>query len=953
MHRFHSVSKTLILLAVALMVAFATAANTVATEQAEPLVASASTLRMYGNSYIEGQLVPSPTPEPSGVLYWQHSLFDAPFEFPMASVTAISSDQPEDASLCPGRFAFSLLNGDMLYGDIVDINAENWTINNRLLGEVRFATSALKEVFFWDDGKACLFQGPGSLANWLPKNDEGRWTDVGGQLQTRAALSTLYRNIQLPQAGQVELEISWQGRPNFVISLGTTDNPESAGEAFRIEVWDSVFVLLRELDTEAEIAVLGDVATYGNRARWRIYFDQTASRVTVYSERGEQLATIQVGRDDNRLGQGIHFENVDGDLRIESLRVFAAGSVADQVVAEGKNYCTLADGSIVVGEIVGIEGSELLVEPEQRIPLENLRTVQYVSHQHTESKEEVAVDVVRLVTRDALRLTGKLLSVQGDGLRITPAYTQTELKIPLENFLGLQAVSPRAAPAAATSRRVARLELADANLPVVLEDATAAEVDGASCLQVRPVGANKGARLLTTASGRIVYHDAEEEKSKATPQRRVAPPNRGLFGAVMNAFAGDQTRGQEAAERVMHLRTGDVVPGTVRAISEEGVVFDSTITGEIRIANTEIKAVEFNALEKVLELDDEKRQRLLTIPRLRKKAPPRHLLVSNDGDFLLGNLISLDEETAIVENRLKEIKIPRRLLSKIIWLHEDEIEGDEEAEAPAEPAAETQPTATANMGLLVQAVQHDGVRLTFNPTECGGGELVGSSPLLGVCLVNLRTVDQILFGAAVQAEQQSLPFHAWRLSHAPLPRVYSEGSGEEGGGENAGMSSELVGKAAPEVALELLNGGMFRIADYRGKVLVLDFWATWCGPCMQAMPQIDEAVNAFDPGKVALVAVNLQESADQIRPTLERLGIEPAVALDIDGVAASRYQATAIPQTVIIDQQGVIRRLYVGSGGNLKEQLTQAIEATLNGSPDEAQTNKAQTEAGPAENSSQ
>ena len=127
----------------------------------------------------------------------------------------------------------------------------------------------------------------------------------------------------------------------------------------------------------------------------------------------------------------------------------------------------------------------------------------------------------------------------------------------------------------------------------------------------------------------------------------------------------------------------------------------------------------------------------------------------------------------------------------------------------------------------------------------------------------------------------------------------------------------------------MLDGEEFTIAKYRGKVLVLDFWATWCGPCIQAMPVIENTVQGFDPDSVQLVAVNLQETSDQIQEALKRMGIEPEVAMDRDGVAAGRYEANAIPQTVVIDPDGVVQNVFVGAKGNLGEVLSAAISNAL------------------------
>ncbi|WP_390174041.1 TlpA family protein disulfide reductase [Rhodopirellula sallentina] len=206
--------------------------------------------------------------------------------------------------------------------------------------------------------------------------------------------------------------------------------------------------------------------------------------------------------------------------------------------------------------------------------------------------------------------------------------------------------------------------------------------------------------------------------------------------------------------------------------------------------------------------------------------------------------------------------------------------------------------------------------------------LSGKHPLLGKTQLKLGDVNELLIGIDIRENEPEQPYSLWSLKDAPEPIIP-----DPGGGTNAGASSSLVGKQAPEFELDLLEGGHFSLADQRGQVVVLDFWATWCGPCLQAMPMIEGVVSDFEGDDVRLVAVNLQESSDTIRETLERLKISPDVVLDIDGVAAARYQANAIPQTVVIDRAGVIRRLYVGGGPKLGEQLREAITDALGETP--------------------
>jgi thiol-disulfide isomerase/thioredoxin len=164
----------------------------------------------------------------------------------------------------------------------------------------------------------------------------------------------------------------------------------------------------------------------------------------------------------------------------------------------------------------------------------------------------------------------------------------------------------------------------------------------------------------------------------------------------------------------------------------------------------------------------------------------------------------------------------------------------------------------------------------------------------------------------------------WGCAERSVPGVDTRSESEP--------SHALVGQKAPLFKAAMLDESPFALADHLGKsVIILDFWATWCGPCVRALPVMAEVAAEYKSKGVELFAVNLQDDAEGVRAFLKENKLDIQVVMDRDGGVGTLYQAEAIPQTVIIGKDGTVERVHVGVSPNLKSELVGDLDALLAG----------------------
>jgi peroxiredoxin len=142
-------------------------------------------------------------------------------------------------------------------------------------------------------------------------------------------------------------------------------------------------------------------------------------------------------------------------------------------------------------------------------------------------------------------------------------------------------------------------------------------------------------------------------------------------------------------------------------------------------------------------------------------------------------------------------------------------------------------------------------------------------------------------------------------------------------------SAGIEGQTAPDFALKSSTGDNLRLSEFRGDVVMINFWATWCGPCRQEMPLLDQLYSRYKRVGFNLLGVNIDDDSRRAMQMIEELGVSFPVLFDAHKEVSKLYEVDAMPVTVLVDREGNVRYVHHGYKPGYEDKYLDQVRSLL------------------------
>lgn len=141
--------------------------------------------------------------------------------------------------------------------------------------------------------------------------------------------------------------------------------------------------------------------------------------------------------------------------------------------------------------------------------------------------------------------------------------------------------------------------------------------------------------------------------------------------------------------------------------------------------------------------------------------------------------------------------------------------------------------------------------------------------------------------------------------------------------------SKEINQPAPNFTLKSIAGSNLKLSEYRGQVILLNFWASWCGPCRQEMPILESLHNRYKDLGFTVLGVNVEKDPSKAQEYLKEVSVTFPILLDTQNSTSELYNVEAMPTTVIIDRDGNMRYLHKGYKSGFEDKYEQEIKVLI------------------------
>lgn len=909
-----------------------------------------SVLRLQGGDTYRGSIAGSTSAKE---LSWNCPSFLKPIAFPWDSVQLVqmqeSSEKTEPAnSLGEHPFCAELTTGEIVSGQLISIQPDRIELDVQQIGKVSIPTKELRYLLRLIPGGSEAVQVL-SAQDWeqvLPATRNGRatkWYLKAGEISTDTSGTTITQWAQLPELATIDLDVAWdQGSPNWWLTLGEPRRMELQVRKLQNKKILNVTLLL-ENSADADVTTIQLPYEEDQSIKLRLLCDANKG-VYVLMKDNQVLGRLKGNIKERFVGRTkISFTNTAlGVLTLRDLRISRnAFSLPSEVAQSDGNlagarqteWMTKARGTFfgsIVGDpqnaglavkVQGIEKTPLSLEfseieriefPVVDLPPSNMTSI--------ELSNGLRYATSRLESRMDDTFNGVEIELSGKKLQIPLAQIKRISKRPVAN---LDSTQPEKS---VVQRLITDDAVSTGRISSVVEQSPESRTFGwqakhaISSVPLNPKSDGAIEPVLPQSAG------SSQRRTRATEPVAVVRAD-GL--PVENDFG----RPLKPEDPSLFLFSGDCFPAVIRRGDSQEFYFESSLFPKQSISQSLVRGLRFVDYRGIDKLDRATRLRLLTLPRVQRSNPPTHLVVSRDGDLLRGKMILFDRDQLVMDVRGEERTVLVKNIAELIALDpapelsnpSEPSENTEPDQANKEPSQEAQQVAQAD---VYQINLEQGARVSIQPVSVDTDSLKGIHPQLGECSLPWSSVVRISLGAAIAMDASQNRFGKWKLQHAPDPKFVSEPDGPNDR-PNDTPQMRMIGQGAPEFDLMKLDGTPYKLKENRGKIIILDFWATWCGPCIRSIPTLIEVSREYKDSGVELVLVNCEEPEARVRPFLERLKSIPTVVLDSDGSVGKQYNVAAIPQTVLIDRDGGIVEVFIGASDENEQLLRKKIDELL------------------------